>query len=162
MNSRNLPTFCSSHRRARWRKQAAHVQQEPNNLLKVGSIMRNSYVIYLQLDRAVSANITTHQIECLQFDRPKLHCGLPGTSLKQHPSKILIFVTNAFVSPYYNPKVACHHQMKLNGSKWWRYHIQTPNPQVQKLSFLPWTKLVPSDSALFAESKVKHYEHCTL
>lgn len=37
-----------------------------------------------------------------------IDCDLPGTSLKQHPSKILIFVIDAFVSPYYNPKVACH------------------------------------------------------
>ena len=161
MNS--LPTFCSSHRRARWRKQAAHVQQEPNNLLKVGSIIRDSYVIFATW----SCNICQHY-KLIKLNAFKLivqnciDCGLPGTSLKQHPSKILIFVIDAFVSPYYNPKVACHlkwSSMDPNG-KYIIFKLQTLRfrtvfsamDQARSLWFCIICRI----------KGVKHYEHCTL
>lgn len=96
---------------------------------------------YLQLDPAVSAKISTHQIECLQFDRSKLHWLRPETSIKDS------HICNAFVSP--QSKGCIPPQMKLNGSKWWIiFKIQS---LFRNCLFGP--SSLSSDSALFAESK---------
>lgn len=91
-----------------------------------------------------------------------IDCGLPGTSLKQHPSKILIFVTDPFVSPYYNPKVACHlkwSSMDPNG-KYIIFKLQTL--RFRNCLFCHGPSSFPLILHSLQNQRVKHYEHCTL